>query len=272
MAAVTIPAYWFQGLIILVIVLLFLLIGLIMAIKTKIPEATTLLKASIMNRPVVQLHTHLMETRLFAPAQEGKKHDGNMYSIPSMGVKLIPDPSAIEHLGTRRHIQYYSKASTAVSARVAAACRDFDYVLKQNGIEPNESIIDSIIVATDQELVERYPPVPVLEGEDYPVENTFEEDGISWRMADGYNTIRHLQDELKNMVVRDGQFVFQTVQDFIFAVQAQTSRGQDEYCSIANERAVAAAGLVEKKDYTMTIFLFVFLLIGGAIAYKIVAG
>lgn len=272
MSAVTIPAYWFQGLIILVIVLAFLLVALIMAIQTKIPEASTLLKASILHRPVVQIHTPLGETKLFAPHAEGQKHDGNMYEIQNMGVKLIPDPSSIEHLGTRRHIQYYSKASVAVQAKVAAACRDFKTVLQRHGIEPNESIIDSIIVATDHELIERYPPVPVLADEDDPIENTFEEDGVLWRTADGYNTIRHLQDELKDMVIRDGQFVFQTVQDFIFAVQAQTSRGQDEYCSIANERAVAAAGLVEKKDYTMTIFLFVFLLIGGAIAYKIVAG
>lgn len=272
MSAVTIPAYWFQGLILLVIILVFLLIALIMAIKTKMPEAAVLLKASIFNRPVVQLHTPLGETKLFAPPLEGKKHDGNMYEIQSMGVKLIPDPAAIEHLGTRRHIQYYSKASIAVQAKVAAACRDFKSVLHRNGIEPSESIIDSILVATDHELIERYPPVPVLAGEESQEDTTFEEDGVIWRTSDAYNTIRHLQDELKNMVIHDGQFVFQTVQDFIFAVQAQTSRGQDEYCSIANERAVAAAGLVEKKDYTMTIFLFVFLLIGGAIAYKIVAG
>jgi hypothetical protein len=272
MAAVTIPTYWFQGLIILVIVLTFLLIALLMAIKSKMPEAPTLLKASLLHRPVVQLHTHLMETRLFAPPVEGKKHDGNMYDIASMGVKLIPNPAAIEHLGTRRHIQYFSKASVAVSARVAAACRDFNSVLKNHGIEPTESIVDSLLVADDQELLARYPPVPVMADETRPDDAMFEEDGVTWRMSDGYNTILQLRDELKEMVIRDGQFVFQTVQDFIFAVQAQTSRGQDEYCSIANERAVAAAGLVEKKDYTMTIFLFVFLLIGGAIAYKIVTG
>jgi len=270
MAAVTIPMYWFQGLIILVIVLFFLLVALIMAIKTKLPEAPALLKASILHRPVVQLHTHLMETKLFAPPQEGKKNDGNMYNLPGMGVKLIPDPSAIEHLDTRRHIHYFSKASIAVTAKVAAACRDFNSVLKQHGIEPTESIIDSILVANDQELMERYQPVPVLAGE--TCDETFEEEGVLWRMSAGYNTIRQLQTELREMTIRDGQFVFQTVQDFIFAVQAQTSRGQDEYCSIANERAVAAAGLVERPDHTKTIFVLVFVVFAFAIAYKIMFG
>jgi len=173
----------------------------------------------------------------------------------------------------RRHIHYYSKASTALLAKIAAACRDFEYVLKKNGIEPTESVIDSILVADDQELIERYPPVEVLEGETYPDTETFEvEGGAIVRMSDGYNTIQQLRDELNDMVIRDGQFVFQTVQGFVFAVQAETARGLDEYCGIANERAVEAAGLVEKKDYTMTIFLFVFLIIGFAIAYKILSG
>ena len=269
---VTIPTYWFQGLIILVIVLFFLLLALIMAIKTKMPEAPTLLKASVFNRPVVQIHTPLGETKLFAPVSEGKKHDGNMYNLAGMGVKLIPDPTAIEHLGTRRHIQYYSKASVAISASAAAACRDFKAVLKRDGIEPTESIIDSLLVATDQELFDRYPPVPVLSEESPLDDSAWEEDGVMWRASDGFATIQRLRDELKNMVIRDGQFVFQTVQDFIFAVQAQTSRGQDEYCSIANERAVAAAGLVEKPDNTKTIFIAIFLVFSFAIAYKIMFG
>jgi len=273
MAMVTIPAYWFQGLVVAVVVLVFLLVGLIMAIKAKIPEAPTLLKASILNRPVVQLHTTLGQTRLYAPDREGKDHDGNMYEIKNMGVKLLPDPHLVEHLGTRRHIHYYSKAGTAVLAKVAAACRDFNYVLKKHGIEPTESIIDSILVADDQELLERYPPVEVQEDEPCSGDDeSFEVDGTLFRMSDGYNTIRMIRDELRNMVIRDGQFVFQTVQDFIFAAQAETARGLDEYCGIANERAVEAAGLVEKKDYTMTVFLFVFLIIGFAIAYKILAG
>ncbi|NIA12239.1 MAG: hypothetical protein GWP10_21605, partial [Nitrospiraceae bacterium] len=115
-------------------------------------------------------------------------------------------------------------------------------------------------------------------GESYPDDEVFmlpdPDTGTDkpFRLAHGYTTIRDLRDELRNMVIRDGQFVFQTVQAFIFAVQAETSRGLDEYCGIANERAVAAAGLVERKDYTMTVFLFVFLIIGAAIAYKILSG
>ena len=269
---VTIPTYWFQGLVALVIVLFFLLIALIMAIKTKMPEAPTLLKASLFNRPVVQVHTNIGETKLFAPAPEGKKHDGNMYDIPGMGVKLIPNPTLVEHLGTRRHIQYFSKGGIAVSARVAAACRDFEQILRQQGIEPTEAIIDSILVADDQELIDRYPPVPVLSGDNVPNGGMFEEDGVMWRSSDGYNMICQLRDELKNAVVRDGQFVFQIVQNFIFAVQAETSRGLDEYCSIANERAVAAAGLTERPDHTKTIFLVVFLVFAFAIAYKVMFG
>ena len=250
-----------------------------MAIKTKVPEAATFLKASLLNRPIVQIHDVLGQTKLYAPPREGPKKDGNMYSVaPELGVKFIPDPSLVEHMGTRSVIQYYSKASTAVSAKVAAACRDVEYVLGKHGIEPTDSIIDSLLVADDQELLERYPPIPIEDGEKYSEDEVFTipdpegGDDKLFRLAPGYITIRDLREELRNMVIRDGQFVFQTVQAFIFAVQAETARALDEYCGIANERAVAAAGLVERKDYTMTVFLFVFLIIGAAIAYKILSG
>jgi hypothetical protein len=71
------------------------------------------------------------------------------------------------------------------------------------------------------------------------------------------------------MVIRDGQFVYQTVQDFIFAAQSETARAMDEYKGIANERAAEAAKLGVVKDNIMYVFYFVVLMMGFAIAYKI---
>ena len=261
------------GLVLAVIVFAFLFAGLIMMIQSKVPEAWVLLKASTFGRPLVQLHTSLGQTKLYAPLPEGQKKDGNMYDIPKVGVKFIPNPTIVEHMGVKRHIHYYSKAGTAVLARVAAACRDFNWVLSKRGIEPTEMLIDSILVASDEELLERYPPVYVdetdISDDDSPI---VELDGESVRLSEGFLTIKSIRDELKDMVIRDGEFVFQTVHDFIFAVQAETARGLDEYCGIANERAVEAAGLTKSKDYSIMIFLFVFLIIGAVIAYKMLVG
>lgn len=275
MAMMVIGAHWVYLLIALVIVFAFLGIGVIMMIHSKVPEAWILLRAASFNRPLVQLHTNIGQTKLYAPRPEGEKHhDGNMYEIPKVGIKFIPDPTIVEHMGIKRHIHYYSKAGTAIMAKVAAACRDFNYVLDKRGIEPTEMLIDSLLVADDTELLERYPP-ELISDEEEIVEgdlSIIELNGERVRLSESYNTIKDIRAELQNMVIRDGQFVFQTVHDFIFAVQAETARGLDEYCGIANERAVEAAGLLKTKDYSMIVFLFVFLIIGAVIAYKMLTG
>ena len=243
------------------------------AIKTKIPDLSVLLKASATGRPLVDVHTNLMESKLYAPKREGKKHDGNMYDIESMGVKIIPNPSMIEHRRNQRIIPYYSKAGTAISAKVAAACRDVNWVLNAHGIDPDEMFIDSLLVASDEELLERYPPIEIDPNaqisEDRKFEVEIDGDLKTMVMSHRYEQIYELRAELREMVIRDGQFVYQTVQDFIFAAQSETARAMDEYKGIANERAAEAAKLGVVKDNIMYVFYFVVLMMGFAIAYKI---
>jgi hypothetical protein len=243
------------------------------AIKTKIPDLSVLLKASVFGRPLVNVHTNLMESRLYAPKREGKKNDGNMYDVEGTGVKIIPAPNMIEHNRSHRIIQYYSKAGTAVSAKIAAACRDIGWVLNAHGIDPDEMFIDSLLVASDEELLERYPPIEVDPNAKISEDRKFEVeiDGVikTMVMTNRYHQIYELRAELREMVIRDGQFVYQTVQDFIFAAQSETARAMDEYKGIANERAAEAAKLGVVKDNIMYVFYFVVLMMGFAIAYKI---
>ena len=243
------------------------------AIKTKIPDLSVLLKASMFGRPLVNVHTNLMESRLYAPKREGKKHDGNMYDVEGTGVKIIPAPDMIEHNRGNRIIQYYSKAGTAISAKIAAACRDIGWVLNAHGIDPDEMFIDSLLVASDEELLERYPPIEVDPNAKIPEDQKFEMvidgDVKTMVMTNRYHQIYELRAELREMVIRDGQFVYQTVQDFIFAAQSETARAMDEYKGIANERAAEAAKLGVVKDNIMYVFYFVVLMMGFAIAYKI---
>jgi len=241
-------------------------------IQTKVPNLGVLLKASVTGRPLVNVHTTLMESKLYAPKREGKKSDGNMYDIESIGVKLIPAPNMIEHDQNHRIIQYYSKAGTAVSAKIAAACRDIGWVLNAHGIDPDEMFIDSLLVASDEELLERYPPIEVDPNakisEDRKFEVMVDGDLKTMVMTSRYSKIYELRAELREMVIRDGQFVYQTVEDFIFAAQSETSRAMDEYKGIANERAADAAKLGVTKENIMYVFYAVVLMMGFAMAYK----
>jgi len=223
------------------------LIALVSFLKSNLPEAGVLMLASFKKRPVVQVHDNMGRTSLFAPALEGKRKDGNMYDIKSIGVKIVPSFEMVEHLGRRRHIHFYSKASVSINAKIASACRDFNNVLKAHGITPNESMIDSLLIATNEELQAWYPP-------------------------EECEQLQMLKNELNHTVIKDGQFVYQVVRDFVFAAQNETSRALDEYKSIAKERAAEDANLGYEKDKIMYIFYFVFLIIGAAIAYKMITG
>ncbi len=240
MATILISTTIFYGIIAVAFISTAALLGLLTFLKSHLPEAGTLLKASMKNRPVVQIHTNLGETLLYAPDREGKKSDGNMYDISRMGVKIIPNPEQVEHLGKRRHIHYYSKAGVGLSAKIAAACRDFNEIVASHGVTPNEDIVDALLIANDEEIAAWYP--------------------------DQVEQFKNLKLELENAVIKDGQFVFQTVKDFVFAAQNETSRSLDEYKSIAKERAMEDAKLGIVNDKIMYIFYFVFLIIGAVIA------
>ena len=224
----------------------FAFFGLMMFIKSKIPEAVVYMKASMGKRPIVNMHTALNLLIKFAPKKEGG--DGNMYDTPKeFGVKLIPDPEKVEHtMFGRREINFYSKASVALTPKQIKACEDVYASLKSHGIEPTESIIDALFIATDEELNQWYVEDEVL-----------------------LRDIVMVKEELKNQFIKDGQFVWQTVENFIFAAASETARGMDEYKSIAEERADERVKPGMSKDSRMMIFYMAFFLMLIAIVYKI---
>ena len=231
-----------------------ILLALIIAM---VPGLFTLLKANILGKPLVHIHDSLNHIKTVVPSIEGKKHDGNMYNIKNMGVKFIPNPSLVEHTGSRPIINYYSKAPVALLAKIAAACGACANAIRQKGLEVNESTVDMLLIASDEEIHEM----------------CLKTDEAGERVvAEGYKEIMSLRDELKKTVIPEGQFIYQTVQDFIFAAQALTARGLDEAIGIANERAVDAVKFRSTTDYMMYAMVFVFLMFGAAIAYIMITG
>jgi len=225
---------------------LFAFFGLAILIKNKVPEAVPYIKASLFKRPIVNMHTALNLILKFAPKREGG--DGNMYDLPKeFGVKLIPSHEKVEHTPEgRREVNFYSKAGVALTAKDVKACEDVYDTVKSFGIDPTESIIDALFIASDDELEEWY-----------------KEDEEMLR------DIAQIKERLKNQFIKDGQFVWQTVENFIFAAASETARGMDEYKSIAEERADERVKPGMSKDSRMMIFYMAFFLMLIAIVYKI---
>ena len=246
---------WVTSLLWICTILFFITAYLIIMMKTKIPELFTLLKASTFGKPLVYIHDSFKQVKISVPVIEGKKHDGNMYELKNMGVKFIPNPSLVEHMDSRTIIQYYSKAPNALSAKIAAACGECANAIRKKGLEVNESTVDLLFIASDDEIREI-------------CSKTNESGKIV--VFDGYKEIMSLRKELKKTVIPDSQFIYQTVQDFVFAAQALTARGLDEAVGIANERAVDAVKFKDTRDYMALIMMFTFLIIGAAIAYTII--
>ena len=224
----------------------FAFFGLMVFIKSKIPETVVYMKSSMLKRPIVNMHTSLKLLLKFAPKREGG--DGNMYETPKeFGVKLIPSHEKVEHtMYGRREINFYSKAGTALTAKEVKACEDVYDTLKEFGIEPTESIVDALFIASDEELKKMY-----------------EDDEVMLR------TVVQIKERLKNQFIKDGQFVWQTAENFIFAAASETARGMDEYKSIAEERADERVKPGMSKDSRMMIFYMAFFLMLIAIVYKI---
>jgi len=230
---------------------------LLALIITMVPGLFTLLKANMLGKPLVHIHDSIKHIKTVVPSIEGKKHDGNMYSIKNMGVKFIPNPSLVEHVGSRPIINYYSKAPIALFAKIAAASGACANAVRKKGLELNESTVDLLFIASDEEIRE------ICLRTDEAGERV---------VSDGYKEIMSLREELKKTMIPDGQFIYPVVQDFIFAAQALTARGLDEAVGIANERAVDAVKFRNTTDYMMYAMVFVFLMIGSAIAYLMITG
>jgi len=222
---------------------------LVVFIKGKIPEASSLMKAELFKRPWVHIHTSLNQLEMYAPKRTGNKQDENTYDVDKyLGVKLVPDPEKVENtVNGRRIIHYYSKAAPPLTAKESAACRDVLDHLSVKGIRPTESLIDALFIASDEEI-------------------------NSWYAEDEemLRTIYSLKSELQNKFIQDGQFVWEVVKDFIFAASNDTARALDEFKSIAHEQADDINRKAQPGgDIRTNLMYFLIVVFGLAVAYKI---
>lgn len=224
-----------------------------------IPEIRVFLTAQITKRPIVQIHTALKQTRLYTPKLEGKKKNENRYKLPEHGTKFTPLPEMVEHVGSFRHVNYYSKAPIALEAEAIAAFRDIENLLKTRGINPTETILDILITMSDDEIDNLYD----IEAES--IDNT--------KILLEPNQLKEIRTILQNSFIKDGQFVWETAKNFVFLMQTETSRSLDESIAIAREQAIedARLGTVDKQSM-MTIIYIITLLMGGVLAYKMLVG
>lgn len=231
---------------------IFMFIGSMLFLKSNIPEIVALLKSHILKRPWVHVHTSLNQLEFYAPKRSGEKADENTYDMDKyLGVKLVPDPATVENsVNGRRIVHYYSKAAPSFTAKQAAACRDVTKTLKEKGIEATESVIDNIFIASDNELNTWYADNP-----------------------EALKIIKEIKDELSTTFIEDGQFVWQTVEDFINVSSIETARALEEFKSIAHEQADEMYRNTGKpKDMRETVVYALVLIVGMAVAYKIMAG
>ena len=222
---------------------------LVFFIKGKIPEAMSVMKAELFKRPWVHIHTSLNQLYFEAPKRSGKDNDENCYEMSKyLGLKLVPDPEAVEHTENgRKIIHYYSKAAPPITAKQAAACRDVIEHMKNRGVRLTEPIVDALFIASDEELQSWYGDNP-----------------------DMLTLVNELKSELQAKFIHDGQFVYTIVKDFIFAASNETSRSLDEFKSIAHEQADERVRAVTNgSDVRQTLMYGVIVLFSLAIAYKI---
>lgn len=235
-----------------------LLIGLSFFIFSN-PIFKTVLMASIKKSPIIQVHTALKQTKLYAGQKGGKRKNANVYTIPEYGIKFTPLPDMVEHIGSSRHINYYSKGAFALSPKALAAFRDIENLLRVKGIQSTETLLDTLLVMTDAEIHDLYN-IEV---------NSLQNEKIVLSAED----IIAIREELKDTYIKDGQFVWETARNYIFLLQTETSRSLDEYIAIVREQALddARLGMVDKEGMR-NIILIITLIMGMVIAYKMLVG
>ena len=244
----------FYGIIGIAILASLVAIGTTMLIFS-IPEIGIFMKARVYKRPLVQIHTALKETKLYAPKLKGDKFKYNIYNIPEHGAKFTPLPQMVEHIGASRHINYYSKAATGLDSKAIAAFRDIEELLKFRGINPTSSILDVVITMSDNEIKDLYN-IDAQTLENVPITLTPDD-------------VLEIRNTLQNTFIKDGQFVWETARDFVFLMQTETARSLDESIAIAREQAIEDARLGAQDKATQMMVIYIVLIgFAAVIAYK----
>ena len=252
MALVAVSQYLILGLVLVVAVSIMAFLVVVMLLF-KYPQARAILIAGMSGRPLVLIHTPLRGVEFFTPKHKGTKKEGlPMYDIPQHNIKFVPDADISERSRGIKIINYYSKYATATSPKISAAVQTIKEILAEHDWE---SLWKDI---PNPKLMNRYDMIMKLNPED--IEDK--------ELAD---KIRKVQHELKTIFIQDGQFVFSAVGEYV-RTPALMAAHLDGTIATIEKRAWERMKGIQDTKLMPYILMCVMLLMGGAIAYTIIAG
>ena len=252
MAMIAVSQYLIFGLILVVAVsiMAFLVVTMLLF---KYPQARAILKAGMSGRPLVLIHTPLGGIDFFTPKRKGTRKEGlPMYDIPQHNVKFVPEADISERSRGIKIINYYSKYATAMSPKIAAAVQTMKEILAEYDWE---SLWKDI---PNPKLMNRYDMIMKLNPDD--INDKELEDKI-----------RKIQHELKTIFIRDGQFVFSAVDEYV-RTPALMAAHLDGTIATIEKRAWERMKGIQDTKLMPYVIMSIALLMGGAIAYTIIAG
>ena len=146
-AALPVPLW-----LIAVAVALFLLVSgiafIILLFTAQVPFAWQQIKGQMKRTATVMTHHSNNRAKLFCPKREGKHEQENTLTLPpSMAAKFDPSGHGITE-GFDKSIlyHYYTKASSVILPKFAAACTAFIDYCNERGIGVNKSLIDMLVI------------------------------------------------------------------------------------------------------------------------------
>lgn len=252
MALVAVSQYLILGLVLVVAVSIMAFLVVVMLLF-KYPQARAILIAGMSGRPLVLIHTPLRSVEFFTPKRKGTKKEGlPMYDIPEHNVKFVPDADISERSKGIKIINYYSKYATAMSPKMVAAVQTIKELLAEYDWE---SLWKDI---PNPKLMNRYDMIMKLQPDD--IEDK--------ELAD---KIRKVQHELKTVFIQDGQFVFSAVDEYVRTPALMAAHLDGTIATIEKRAWERMKGIQDTKIMPYVIMI-VALLMGGSIAYTIIAG
>lgn len=361
---------WLIAVAVAVFLLVALIAFIILLFTAQVPFVWQQIKGQMKRTATVMTHHSNNRAKLFCPKREGKhEHENTLTLPPSMAAKFDPSGYGVTE-GFDKSIlyHYYTKASTVILPKYAAACHSFIEFCKGKGIGLNKALIDVLVVENcdvqgvyTEPMVERIMkdlPIPIRTDKEQWMDEdvlqskyeqlkvhldelesideealtpdelksytqelketaeafAFIEDkqidfkrlqvlkqGIKANKNDiglmesenhemidemevlvGYldpdtresmYSVKRLQDELKNEIVRDGTFIFSVVHDFVFSASAMDSEGVTVAMNIAKSDALEQ-NRHDDRGFTMQalfagVILIIILFFGLGLAYRI---
>ncbi|MCK4526028.1 hypothetical protein KAW18_01550 [candidate division WOR-3 bacterium] len=252
MAMVAVNSFLILGLIV-VMALSLMGIMVVLIMLYKYPQARAILKAGMTGRPLVLIHTTLRGVEFLTPKRKGDKKEGMpMYDIPQHNVKFIPDAAITESSRGIKIINYYSKYAMATSPKVVAAIRTIKHILAENDWEAMWKDLPNPKIFNRYDMIMQLRPDEIEDKE----------------LAKKIEKVQH---ELKTAFIEDGQFIFSAVDEYI-RTPALMAAHLDGTISVIEKRAWERMKGLEVPKIFPYVIICIMLLMGSAIAYKIVVG